>query len=92
MHTSESYNRVAEKAESMAYKMPDDGIYISEMIQYQSDLNNLVTDNYFRMITGAIQIDGGFENFVEKWNTIGGEIWTKQINKKYTERMSKGIQ
>lgn len=56
---------------------------IPEKSQYFGDLKDITATYYFRMITGELEIDGGFEEFVEVYNKSGGEALLEAINEAY---------
>lgn len=50
--------------------------------EYQADLNSLVEETYYAIITGTKPVDY-FETFVEEWYARGGDILVKEANEWY---------
>ncbi len=50
-----------------------------------SSMQELIDTYYLKMINGEIDIDSGFDEMVEKWNSLGGEAVTAEINEAYAE-------
>lgn len=47
------------------------------------DLNRIRDEHLIKFITGEINLNEGFDNFVKLWNTSGGEALTKAVNDRY---------
>ncbi|UQZ87538.1 Lipoprotein LipO precursor [Paenibacillus konkukensis] len=50
------------------------------------DLSNLEKQYFIKFITGEVDLDGGFENFVKEWKKAGGEVLTKEANEIYKSK------
>ncbi|WP_168121230.1 extracellular solute-binding protein [Paenibacillus sp. HB172176] len=47
------------------------------------DLVNLEKQYFIKFITGEVDLDAGFDAFVEQWKRVGGEVLTKEANEIY---------
>jgi putative aldouronate transport system substrate-binding protein len=50
------------------------------------DLNNLEKQYFIKFITGEIDLDSGFEQFIKEWKKAGGEVLTKEANEIYKSK------
>ena len=48
-----------------------------------SSMQDLIDASFLKMINGEIEIDGGFEDMVEKWYAMGGTDVTREVNERY---------
>ena len=60
---------------------PVDGIFIDELNDIYPKLKEITNTRYIEMIVG--EIEGGFEKFVEEWNSRGGDELTKVLDEAY---------
>ena len=61
------------------------GAFVSDtMLESQAALEDLELETFTNIITGQADIDE-FDDFVETWNTLGGEQITEEINEFYQE-------
>ncbi|MBD2845020.1 extracellular solute-binding protein [Paenibacillus sp. IB182496] len=49
------------------------------------DLTNLEREYFIKLITGEVDLEGGFDEFVERWNKAGGAQLTKEANEIYAQ-------
>lgn len=45
-----------------------------------SSMQELIDTTYLKIIQGEVDLDSGFDQMVEEWNSIGGEQVTKEVN------------
>ena len=50
--------------------------------KYLAELEKLRDETYFGIITGEQPLDS-FDEFVEEWHRIGGDVLTEEANAKY---------
>ena len=62
---------------------PVDGIFIDELNELYPKLKEITNTRYIEMIVGETPIEGGFESFVEEWNSRGGQELTKALDEAY---------
>ncbi|MNI07144.1 Lipoprotein LipO precursor [compost metagenome] len=53
------------------------------------DLLNIEQEYFIKLITGEVDLDKGFDRFVETWNKSGGKEVTEEVNKIYKEVSAK---
>jgi putative aldouronate transport system substrate-binding protein len=58
-------------------------------IQKYSDLPNLEKEYFIKFITGEIDLDKGFDKFVESWKKAGGDEITNEVNATYKAQSGK---
>jgi len=56
--------------------------------QYGAALNQLISEYMIKFIYGEVDLDKGFDDFVDKWKKAGGKQLTDEANKIYNERLS----
>ncbi len=84
--TSDYYEEVKAKTESTAVLNKADGIMVPEVEKYQASLDDFAVTEYFLMMSGEKEIDGGFEQFVDEWYKRGGRELTDALNKEYKNK------
>ncbi|WP_284638396.1 extracellular solute-binding protein [Paenibacillus silviterrae] len=57
-------------------------------VQKYPDLPNLEKEHFIKFITGEIDLDKGFDKFVESWKKAGGEEITNEVNATYKAQQS----
>lgn len=57
------------------FNLPSSGNY--------PDLQSLEKQYFIKFITGEVDLDSGFDKFVEEWKKAGGEVLTKEANEIY---------
>lgn len=57
------------------------GANTDSMVQYNATLGQLRLDTFTRIITGDAPIDE-FDNYVEQWKALGGDMITQEVNAK----------
>ena len=55
------------------------------MIERGSDLSKLVEENVLGMIIGEKPL-GAFDDFVEQWTNLGGDLVTQEVNEWWAAR------
>ncbi len=55
------------------------------MVDRQSTLDELRDDMILQIIIGERDVDAGFDEFVETWNTLGGATITEEVNTWYAD-------
>lgn len=75
-----------EYAEAESVADPTDGYFDDELNETYPKLKELTNTRYIKMIVGEIPVEGGFEEFVEEWNTRGGDKVTAAMDAMYQER------
>lgn len=80
-HYPEVFVKAKEVAEATGVPSAIDGILVPETAKYSNDLEKFTREQFSKMTVGEIAIDGGFEKFVEDWNSRGGKEWTDALNK-----------
>lgn len=48
-----------------------------------SSMQELIDTTYLKIIQGQLELDSGFDQMVEEWNSIGGTEVTKEVNEIY---------
>ncbi len=48
-----------------------------------SSMKELIDTTYLKIIQGQVELDSGFDQMVQEWNSIGGEQVTKEVNDIY---------
>jgi ABC-type glycerol-3-phosphate transport system substrate-binding protein len=85
-HSSKELFDAFKHNESIALPNPADGIMVTEATKYDADLRDFTNRVFISMIVGAIDIETGFDSFVDEWNKRGGEALTNALNEKYQSR------
>jgi len=49
--------------------------------QYSTTLETMYGEFFVKAITGEIDIDAEWDNYVNKWKSSGGDVWLQEINK-----------
>jgi putative aldouronate transport system substrate-binding protein len=49
------------------------------------ELSNMEKEYFIKFITGEVNLDEGFDSFVDKWMKAGGKTVTEEVNKLYKE-------
>jgi putative aldouronate transport system substrate-binding protein len=75
-----SYLEVLKEWEDYRVKDQVDYFLIPEIGEYNAELEEFVSDQFLKMIVGEIEIDGGFEEFVEQFYDRGGRELTDALN------------
>jgi putative aldouronate transport system substrate-binding protein len=47
------------------------------------DIKNMESEYFIKFITGDVDLDSGFDDFIGKWKKAGGEVLTKEVNEIY---------
>ena len=68
--------------------VPDltDGIVAPERGKYEQKLRDYADTQLYKMITGQLSIDGGFEDYVANWYKTGGSELEAALNAAYQKR------
>ena len=61
-----------------------DALVIPEAAQYKKTLTDYTIEQFSKMIVGEVPVEGGFEDFVKEWNSMGGQALTDAYNKAYS--------
>ncbi|PNV61562.1 hypothetical protein C0033_13345 [Clostridium sp. chh4-2] len=82
-HSSPELFDAFDYSHTICYGSPVDGIFIDELNEIYPKLREITNTRYIEMIVGETPIDGGFEDFVEEWNSRGGVELTKALDEAY---------
>lgn len=55
------------------------------MVEHWTQMNELMNTTFTKIITGQLDAETGFNDFVEDWKRIGGDQITKEVNDWYQE-------
>lgn len=72
-------NRVAEDR-SLVFTDGFVGAPTPTMIERMGPLNELTNTTMVKIITGELDVDSGFDQYVEDWNRLGGAEITREVN------------
>lgn len=82
-HSSPELFDAFEFSHTICTPNPVDGIFIDELNDIYPKLKEITNTRYIEMIVGETEIEGGFEKFVEEWNSRGGDELTKVLDEAY---------
>ena len=82
-HSSPELFDAFEFSHTIATPNPVDGIFIDELNDIYPKLKEITNTRFIEMIVGETPIDGGFEAFVEEWNSRGGDKLTQALDEAY---------
>lgn len=85
-HSSPELFDAFEYSRTICTPNPADGIFIDELNDIYPKLKEITNTRFIEMIVGEIPVDGGFEDFVEEWNSRGGDRLTKALDAAYQDK------
>lgn len=54
-------------------------------VERGSSMDEYINTTLFSLITGQMDLDSGFDEMVSSWNSMGGELVTKEVNDRLAE-------
>lgn len=85
--TTEQYARTLVDWSKNTTSNIADEILITEVAEFENQLNSYTDEQFCKMIMGIIPIEEGFDRFVKEWKARGGETVLKALNKSYESKV-----